>query len=116
MLSEIELEEKMSNTSTIALNNVMIAEFEKLNTMKFVNSGILNYLYINNTIKHSAWCEPHELSYNVSWEWLIPVTQKIKDKGNAEDFYNIRDCIPNKTDTYNAVVEFIKQYNNNKNG
>jgi len=55
MISEIELEEKMSNTSKIALDNVIIAEFEKLNTKKFVNSGILNYLYVNNN-NYEVWC------------------------------------------------------------
>ena len=121
MLSEIELKEKMSNTSTIALDNVMIAEFQKLETVKFVNSGILNYLFIDNRAGYSCWCEPHGLCYDTSWQFLMIVLDDIlevisKEDGDFDDFYEIRDCIPSLTDTYNAVVEFIKRYNNNKNG
>lgn len=52
--------------------------------------------------------------YHTSWDSLMPVVEKIldisfQDEGNAEDFYSIRDCIPDINHTYKAVVEFIKQ-------
>lgn len=58
-----------------------------------------------------------ELMFHDSWDWLMPVVEKIldlsfQDDGDAEDFYNIRDCMPNLNHTYKAVVEFIKTYNN----
>jgi len=54
--------------------------------------------------------------YNSSWDWLMPVLSKIldlsfQDDGDAEDFYSIRDCVPDINHTYKAVVEFIKEYN-----
>jgi len=57
-----------------------------------------------------------ELRYHTSWDWLLPVLGKIldlsfQDDGDAEDFYNIRDCVPDINHTYKAIVEFIKQYN-----
>ena len=56
------------------------------------------------------------LQYHKEWNWLMPVVEKIldisfQDEGDAEDFYSIRDCMPDINHTYKAVVEFIKQYN-----
>jgi len=57
--------------------------------------------------------------YHTSWDWLMPVIGKIldisfQDEGDAEDFYSIRDCIPDINHTYRSVVEFIKKYNQNE--
>ena len=54
------------------------------------------------------------LYFDTSWDWLMPVVEKIldisfQDEGDAEDFYSIRDCMPDINHTYKAVVEFIKQ-------
>ena len=59
------------------------------------------------------------LNYHTSWDWLMPVVEKIldisfQDEGDPEDFYSIRDCIPDRNHTYKAVVEFINQYNKNE--
>ena len=57
-----------------------------------------------------------DLHYHHAWNWLMPVVQKIMDvsffNGEPEDFYVVRDCIPEVSDTYKEVVEFIKKYNN----
>ena len=55
-----------------------------------------------------------ELKYHTSWDWLMPVVEKIldlsfQDDGDADDFYNVRDCMPDLNHTYKAVVEFINQ-------
>ena len=57
-----------------------------------------------------------EDTYSKSWDWLMPVVEKIfalsvADE-NIELFYDVQTHIPDKTATYNAVVEFIKTYNN----
>jgi hypothetical protein len=57
-----------------------------------------------------------QLRYHGSWDWLIPVFQKIMDiclnyEDDYGDFYEIRDCIPDINQTYKAIVEFIKMYN-----
>jgi hypothetical protein len=62
----------------------------------------------------------HILKFHKSWDWLMPVIQKIlnisfSDNGNSEDFYNIRDCIPDINHTYKAVVQFIEEYNKSEN-
>lgn len=51
-----------------------------------------------------------------TWDWLMPVIEKIMDisfqeEGEPEDFYSIRDCIPDIGYSYKAVVEFIKEMN-----
>lgn len=58
---------------------------------------------------------PNGPDYHKSWDYLMPVVEKIldisfQDEGDAEDFYSIRDCIPDINHTHKAVVEFIKQY------
>ncbi len=94
-------------------NNKLIAEFMRLDTEVF-NTGLLNYNHNN------VWYEEHELSYNVSWDWLMPVVEKCL-VGEAEQneevskttIKNIYEGICNQDirDLYKAVVEFIKQYN-----
>ena len=90
-------------------NNKLIAEFMQLETAEFAPSNILNY-------KHKfSWFEEHELSYDVSWDWLMPVLKKITFKLNPSNYgewrminrpteYNIED-------SYAQAVKFIKQYN-----
>ena len=56
-----------------------------------------------------------EYKFHTSWDWLMPVVEKIfalavADE-NIELFYDVQTHIPDKTATYNAVVEFIKTYN-----
>ena len=60
-----------------------------------------------------------EDTYSESWDWLMPVLSKIldlsfQDDGDAEDFYSIRDCVPDINHTHKAVVEFIKTYNDER--
>ena len=59
--------------------------------------------------------------YHKSWEWLMPVVEKISDikswsinatlewLSESQD----RDGLYTKEDVYESVVEFINQYNNN---
>ena len=90
-------------------NNKQIAEFMQLKTAEFSPSNILNY-------KHGdAWFEEHELSYDVSWDWLMPVVEKIEDylSDNVGKVGYFDDgLISNDIEVrYQAVVEFIKQHN-----
>ena len=88
-------------------NNKLIAEF-----MGDTHKSVLN---IGKVYK----------DYSKSWDWLMPVVSRItKGECNYEHDENqennreyIMDIIPygNIDDTYNAVVEFIKEYNNGKN-
>ena len=58
-----------------------------------------------------------ELEYHKSWDWLMPVVSKItRDEILIGNEYreSIMDTVPYGLieDTYKAVVEFIKYYNN----
>ena len=111
-------------------NNKLIAEFMELPTEVF-KSGKVNYYF--REFNSGTWYEEHELSYHVSWDWLMPVVERIEFESEPEVRFVImqEDCIVSKKDddgfwkqfiefnesskreaTYKAVVEFIKQYNN----
>lgn len=61
-------------------------------------------------------------NYHKSWDWLIPVIEKVmgicfeadentgEELNDPEDFYAIRDCIPDINHTHKAVIDFIKTY------
>jgi hypothetical protein len=70
--------------------------------------------------------EAHELKYHTDWNWLISVVDKIKSISgklpthignipNDEDWESNNFLATNIEETYRAVVEFIKKYNNGKN-
>jgi len=105
--------------------NKLIAEFMELPTEVF-NSGILNYYF--KEFNSGTWYEEQELSYNVSWDWLMPVVEKIESlrdvNGNAYRFtidmcnaqiegtnIEILGGAFKLNTTYDAVVQFINQYN-----
>jgi hypothetical protein len=105
-------------------NNKLIAEFMGIPTEVFW-SGKVNYYF--REFNSGSWYEEHELSYNVSWDWLMPVVQKIESLGYVftiqgskaeygEMISETRCFIAEDkiSSTYQAVVEFIKQYNNEK--
>jgi hypothetical protein len=60
----------------------------------------------------------NELKFHSSWDWLMPVVYKILWLENYEDesYEDIHNGLTNAllSQTNEAVVEFIKQYNNKK--
>jgi len=73
----------------------------------------------------------HESKYHTEWNWLMPVVEKIESLGydtelvnrldEGGNFFCINDSIVPQTHaetkleaTYQAVVEFINQYNKNE--
>jgi len=91
--------------------NKLIAEFMGLDTEVF-KSGKVNYYYYDKVSKQEIFLETHELSYNVSWDWLMPVVQKIEQdcEGVPQYMLNI-SLYSDINEVYNAVVEFINQNN-----
>ena len=62
---------------------------------------------------------PNEMKYHTSWDWLMPVVQKIGDEYLNTPFDKTYSHLTEQyeniwtfEDTYNAVVEFIKNQNN----
>ena len=54
------------------------------------------------------------LQYHTSWDWLMPVVEKIKDMGydhELDKIDNVLTCDLRQENLYNAVVEFIKEFN-----
>ena len=59
---------------------------------------------------------PFKYTFSKRWGWLMRVVVKILNtcnlqNGNIEDFHAIRDCIPDIESTYKAAIDYIKQYN-----
>ena len=61
---------------------------------------------------------PDEMKYHTSWDWLMPVVQKIDDLfGENDDVDYWINGVHNAVllfdidNTYDAVVEFIKEHN-----
>lgn len=99
--------------------------------MKTDNELIANFMgYVHSDDPHTDAYEMSRLEYDQSWDWLMPVIQKIDDlhdsnidydpekiaKGDwpKDDEYIDVIALPMNTsifETYNAVVEFIKWYN-----
>ena len=54
-------------------------------------------------------------NYHTSWDWLMPVVEKIDRCWPWQDSYyrrqEVRSSLPDMDRTYDAVVEFIKEYN-----
>jgi hypothetical protein len=65
-----------------------------------------------------------KLEFHTSWDWLMPVVRKIveiscnenEDAFLSDEYTSILETTPLAIieDTYKAVVEFIKWYNENK--
>ncbi len=108
-----------------AKDNKLIAEFMELPTEVF-NTGLLNYYHREDN--SGTWYEEHELSYNVSWDWLMPVVEKIENFGfefiitesrckikhntdhSIEELFHIETIGSKINTTYYAEVKFIKNY------
>jgi len=95
-------------------DNKLIAEFMELPTEVFKPSRITNYYH--REYNSGTWYEEHELSYNVSWDWLMPVVAKCFDiyhieQKNDELNFKFYDSIGDIKATYKLVIEFINQLN-----
>lgn len=59
-----------------------------------------------------------KLFYHSSWDWLMPVVEKIlnicQENDEMEKYYTITDAIPDIESVWLACVEFVKWYNEQK--
>ena len=110
-------------------NNILIAEFmgiNHLNDDKYINN--LKEMKAEGLYFEQGYMTS-ELKFDTDWNWLMPVIRKIEELGNdvlittnyiqisfdeGEQFIVIDDLNIKIDSVYNAVVEFIKWYNENK--
>lgn len=102
-------------------NNKLIAEFIG-GKMKVENYHGINIIEIDNKT-----FDLNGLKYHSSWDWLMPVVEKIWSITNNRGslfYFEVNDELTiygkeessmdsNKGNCYSAVVEFIKWYNKN---
>ena len=110
--------------------NKLIAEFMNLNVVTINDIRINKNPYIESADGHTI----QELQYNTSWDWLMSVIEKIETLGytfekNYQPIYkDWQSLIVKGNDilyqefnddslksSYYVLVEFIKQYNNERN-
>lgn len=113
--------------------NKLIAEFMGLkpqnsNDDRYFDTPDRYYKYDVGEYRISNTCSPENMQYHKSWDWLMPVVEKIEQtkmasitihaKNLAHISFNYRtDIFFNGSlieNTYDAVIEFIKWYNKNK--
>ena len=92
-------------------NNKLIAKFMRM-TCHHNDSNVLIFSTENGNDIVSI----YDLKYHTDWNCLMEVIEKILnislELDSMETYYNITDSIPNIEQTHEAVVEFIKLYNN----
>ena len=95
-----------SKQHDIDMSNILIAEF-------------MGAEWHKDFFKDVCIISPSNISYkfHTSWDWLMPVVQKCLNVYHIELMnddlnFEIYDSIGDIKNTYKAVVEFIKEYNN----
>jgi len=117
--------------NTMMHDNKLIAEFMGLEN-HFKNEGGTK-VFIDGEENVQNWecydtergllITPIEMQYHTSWDWLMPVIHRIRDHVNVdmgfeefddwrENFKQIDPYNYSLEQCYEAVVEFIKEYNN----
>lgn len=88
--------------------------------------GVLRYRPTSNFIElnENECCEIEDAEYHTSWNWLMPVIKRIRDHVNVdmgfeefddwrENFKQIDPYNYSKEQCHQAVIKFIKWYNEN---
>ena len=91
-------------------DNKLIAEFMGLEVLYRPNSN--GFIELSDT----ELCDVDDLEYHTSWDWLMPVVVECFERfANTDtiDYMRLNDALItcNIDELYQAVVEFIKQYN-----
>ena len=92
-------------------NNKLLAEFMGLS----IKEGVCYYTDEDDMFPMGIEVEEPYIPYDDSWDWLMPVVDECREESNAEDshwesvYYSLEGCDIDVT--YQAVVEFIKWYN-----
>jgi len=116
-----EIRDKVINSVTLETNK-LIAEFMGMeHCYRPYGNGFMEVKECGSVI------ELDDLEYHTSWDWLMPVVEKVNKVSGYDDYNTHRlhiqrvfaDCVfenaVSKKEVHKAVVEFIKWYNENKN-
>ena len=86
--------------------------------MEANNKIIAEFMGVDQVDIDYAINEHGQLKYHLSWDWLMPVVQKIGDEYYNTPFDETYSHLTEQyeniwtlEDTYNAVVEFVKEQN-----
>ena len=113
--------QKMINMENIEKGNIMIAEFMGADGAPKYNPEVWD-IYITGHLdvdgdheEAQHFYTPSEMKYHTSWDWLMPVIEEI-DHLQYEEIDSIKNALATRSikDTYEAIVEFIRNYNNKK--
>ena len=108
-------------------DNKLIAEFMGFPTQTDVVDDRTKAYYVGDIIttdntdneNEDGVFHPDDMRFHNSWDWLMPVVEKILNKSDNDELIE-RFCANtnhlNHDATYKAVVEFIKFYNTKKKG
>tara|TARA_R110000796_G_scaffold55278_1_gene128822 strand:+ start:287 stop:607 length:321 start_codon:yes stop_codon:yes gene_type:complete len=106
----------MNNTNE---NNKLIAQFMQLELISNKEYEIKRKDMIKQNIAYDLPLTLDDLKYHSSWDWLMPVVMKISRKIDKpiDEVVSLltevgSDNIWDIKSFYNAIVEFIKEYNN----
>ena len=96
--------------------NKLIAEFMGA---KFNDEGFAKITKITHNGAEVLKLKEDDFEYDFSWDWLMPVVERIKDieytrrgyDDEMDKINNVLTCDLRIENLYNAVVEFIKEYN-----
>ena len=104
----------------IGEKNKLIAEFVGLPHQVTINQSYYNLKNKDNT---GTWYPIKRLQYHTSWDWLMPVVDKINQLGKPKDvgYPLFVKCLKVRNSLvtidinliYNEVTEFIEWYNTN---
>ena len=106
--------------------NELIAKFMDYEFTNYVNTDKIYKFKLND-----LWWEVKDLYFHKSWDWLMPVVEKIEQDTGWELIMYSNDCYWNKFGdrpndinryftgfrqeaVYEAIIWFIKWYNNKK--
>ena len=83
--------------------------------MGLIESSIDKKYWTEKTKEGIGKGELVELKYHKSWDWLMPVVEKIEQvhEGVPQELIKL-SLFSTIDEVYNAIIEFIKWYNKNK--
>ena len=93
-------------------NNKLIAEFMGAEPLYLIESVEYEMYEVFDFIEYGVLTMDDKLKFHTSWDWLMPVVEEI-DHQQYEAIDSIEYAIATRSlkNTYQAVVEYIKQHN-----